>query len=71
LICETPEMEVSEAILSPNDKVLAAAVGNGTDIWATDVLDSCMAEHWYSGIPIHFRNSLRTARAHRTRARNR
>lgn len=43
LICETPEMEVSEAILSPNEKVLAAAVGNGIDIWATDALDSCMA----------------------------
>jgi TonB family protein len=45
LICETPEMEVSEAILSPNEKVLAAAVGNGIDIWATDALDSCMATH--------------------------
>jgi TonB family protein len=45
LICETPEMEVSEAILSPNEKVLAAAVGNGIDIWATDALDSCMAAH--------------------------
>ena len=43
LICETPEMEVSEAILSPNEKVLAAAVGNGIDIWVTDALDSCMA----------------------------
>jgi TonB family protein len=43
LICETPEMEVSEAILSPNEKVLAVAVGNGIDIWATDALDSCMA----------------------------
>jgi WD40 repeat protein len=45
LICETPEMEVSEAILSPNERVLAAAVGNGIDIWATDALDSCVATH--------------------------
>jgi WD40 repeat protein len=45
LICETPEMEVSEAILSPNERVLAAAVGNGIDIWATDALDSCVAAH--------------------------
>jgi hypothetical protein len=38
-------MEVSEAILSPNEKVLAAAAGNGIDIWATDALDSCLAAH--------------------------
>jgi len=38
-------MEVSEAILSPNQKMFAAAVGNGIDIWATDALDSCVAAH--------------------------
>jgi WD40 repeat protein len=45
LICETPEMEVSEAILSPNGKLLVALVGNGIDIWATDTLNTCMAAH--------------------------
>jgi tetratricopeptide (TPR) repeat protein len=45
LLCETPEMEVSEAVLSPNGKLLVAAVGNGIDIWGTDTLESCMAVH--------------------------
>jgi WD40 repeat protein len=43
LICETPEMEVSEAILSPDGKVLVAAVGNGIDMWATVTLKRCIA----------------------------
>lgn len=45
LHCETPEMEVSEVVLSPNGKLLVAAVGNGIDIWGTDTLESCMAVH--------------------------
>jgi len=46
LLCESPEMGVSEAILSPNGKLLAASLGNAVDIWTTDTLDKCMAAHW-------------------------
>ncbi len=45
LLCESPEMEVSDIALSPDAKFIAATLHNTVGIWATESLGNCMAIH--------------------------
>jgi WD40 repeat protein len=45
LLCESPEMEISDIALSPDGKFIAATLHNTVAIWAIESLDNCMAIH--------------------------
>jgi TonB family protein len=42
LLCESPEMEVSDVALSPNGKFIIATLHDAVGVWETDALGSCL-----------------------------
>jgi TonB family protein len=45
LLCESPEMEISDIALSPDSKFIAATLHSTVGIWATESLGNCMTVH--------------------------
>jgi TonB family protein len=45
LLCQSPEMEISDIALSPDGKFIAATMHNTVGIWATEALGDCMPAH--------------------------